>query len=446
VHGNALRLDWEDVVPRRELAFILGNPPFLGASMMSAEQKADAVAIFGKIKLSNSIDYVGAWYHKAAQYIQSTQIRVAFVSTNSITQGEQVAPLWGKMFEEYDIHIDFAYRTFKWANEAKGKAAVHCVIVGFSIGKSGEKVIYDGEEKITAANINAYLVDAPNVLIQSRGKPICDVPPMTKGNQPSDGGNLILTPEEKDELLAKEPHAEAFVHRYIGAKDFINGEFRYCLWLKDASFTDVKKCPSVLERIEKVRAFRLASTAKPTVEKAEIPHLFFFSSQPQGNYIAIPEVSSERRRYIPMGFLPPEFIASSLLRIVPEATLYHFGILTSNVHMAWMRAVGGRMKSDYRYSGAIIYNNFPWPNASDEQKAEIEKLAQGILDARELYPKSTLADMYGENSMPFHPDLVKAHRELDRAVMKLYGFPVKDFTEADCVARLMGLYEGMTAN
>jgi len=440
IHGNALRIDWERVVRKGELSYILGNPPFVGASMMSAEQKAEAVAIFGKIKLSNSIDYVGAWYHKAAAYIQGTNIKCAFVSTNSITQGEQVAPLWGKMFEEYGVHIDFCYRTFKWANEAKGKAAVHCVIIGFSLYDNNKKIIYDGEEKTVAKNINAYLVDAPSVLITSRSNPICDVPTMLLGNKPSDGGYLILTADEKDELLAKEPQASKLIKRYIGSVEFINNKERFCLWLKDVPFSDVKKCPSVLERIEKVKAFRLASTAKPTVEKAEIPHLFFFISQPNNDYLLIPSVSSENRKYIPIGYIDKQTISSNANSIIPNASLYHFGVLTSCVHMAWVRAVCGRLEMRYRYSGSIVYNNFPWADVTDEQKAEIEKLAQGVLDARLLYSNSTLADMYGENSMAFHPELVKAHQHLDRAVMKLYGFPIKDTTEAVCVALLMERY------
>ena len=442
VHGNALRIDWESVVPKGELSYILGNPPFVGASMMSAEQKADAVAIFGKIKLSNSIDYVGAWYHKAAAYMQDAAIRVAFVSTNSITQGEQVAPLWGKMFDEYGVSIDFAYRTFKWGNEAKGKAAVHCVIIGFSKGRSGEKAIYDGESKTVASNINAYIVDAPNVLIASRSKPICDAPTMYLGNKPSDGGNLILTPEEKDDLLAREPQAESLIKRYVGAAEFINGKERFCLWLKDVSFSDVKKCPSVLARLEQVRLFRSASTAKPTVEKAETPHLFFFISQPDTDYLLIPSVSSENRKYIPIGYMDKDTISSNLNMIVPNAQLYHFGILTSNVHMAWTRAVCGRLEMRYRYTGAIVYNNFPWANATDEQIALIASLAQNVLTARAAYPNSTLADMYGENSMPFHPELVKAHKALDLAVMKLYGFG-KSMMEAETVAALMERYQSL---
>ena len=442
VHGNALRIDWESVVPKDELSYILGNPPFIGASMMSATQKADAVAIFGKIKLSNSIDYVGAWYHKAAAYIRDTAIKAAFVSTNSITQGEQVAPLWGKMFGEYNAHIDFGYRTFKWANEAKGKAAVHCVIIGFSVRRNSDpKTIYDSDGiKTTANSINAYLVDAPNVLITSRATPICDVPKMTKGNQPSDGGNLIFLPDERETILSKEPQAERFIKRYIGSAEFINGKERFCIWLKGVPFSDVKKCPSVLERLEQVRAFRLASTAKPTVEKAETPHLFFSLTQPETRYLAVPEISSENRKYIPIGYLSPDTIASNKLVIVPDASLFHFGILTSSVHMAWTRAVCGRLEMRYQYSKAIVYNTFPWPDSTDEQKAVIEKLAQAVLDARALYPNSTLADMYGENSMPFHPELVKAHRELDRAVMKLYGFP-KDAAEPTIVAALMEQYQ-----
>jgi len=445
VNSNALRMDWEDIVPKHELSYILGNPPFVGASMMTKEQKEDAVAIFGKIKLSNSIDYVGAWYHKSAMMIQNTNIRVAFVSTNSITQGEQVAPLWGKMFNDYGVSIDFAYRTFKWGNEAKGKAAVFCVIVGFSTTQKGEKAIYIGDEKTYAKNINAYLLDAPDVLVASRGRPISNAPEMLSGSKSSDGGNLILSPEEKDDLIIREPHSEKFIRKYIGAAEFINGKERYCLWLKDAPFSEVRKCPSVMERIERVRAFRLASTAKPTVEKAEIPHLFFFDSQPDTDYIFIPQMSSEKRRYIPIGFLGSDVVTANPHLTIAGASLYHFGILTSNVHMAWMRAVSGRLKSDYRYSSNVVYNNFPWPDATGKQETEIEKLAQAVLDARAKYSSSTLADMYKEENKGWHQDLWKAHRNLDVAVMKLYGFPVKaEFTEAHCVAALMEMYKELT--
>jgi hypothetical protein len=351
--------------------------------------------------------------------------------------------LWGKLLGEYKVHIDFCYRTFKWSNEAKGKAAVFCVIIAFSIGNGGERNIYDGDAKTVAHNINPYLVDAPDILIASRGKPLCDVIPMIYGNKPSDGGNLILTSEEKDQFIAKEPEAALFIKRYIGSVEFINGLERYCLWLNDVSYPSLKNCPLIQERIKKVRVFRSKSTAKPTVEKAETPHLFFFISQPKNEYLVVPRVSSETRRYIPIGYLDKDTISSDSNSIVPDATLYHFGILTSNVHMAWTRTVCGRLKSDYRYSGSIVYNNFPWPDVTDSQKCEIEKLAQAVLEARASYPDSTLADMYGENSMPFHPKLVKAHKELDRAVMKLYGF-AKDLPETGIVAKLMVMYQKLT--
>jgi hypothetical protein len=439
-------MDWATVVPKQKVSYIMGNPPFAGYAMQSAEQKAEAVAVFGKIKLSNSIDYVGAWYHKAAKYIQDTNINVSFVSTNSITQGEQVAPLWGKMLGEYNIQINFAYRTFKWNSEATEKAAVHCVIVGFSLAsEKKQNIIYDGETKKNAHNINPYLVDAPNVLIVSRSKPICNVPKMLFGNMPNDGGNFILTFEEKERLITTEPDTKAFIKRYIGAAEFINGGERYCLWLKNVPYSLMKNCPSVLARINKVRELRLKSTAKPTVEKAETPQLFFHISHPDSDYLLVPSVSSENRRYIPMGYMDKNTISSNLNMIIPNARLYHFGVLTSNVHMAWVRTVCGRLKSDYRYSGSVVYNNFPWPDTTEEQKAEVEKLAQGILNARAQYPDSTLADMYGETSMLFHPSLLNAHRELDRAVMNLYGFSVKETDEAACVARLMELYQTMTA-
>jgi len=442
IEGNALRVDWESVVPRDKLSYIMGNPPFIGASNMKSEQKSDAVTIFGKIKLSNSIDYVGAWYHKAATFIQDTKIHVAFVSTNSITQGEQVAPLWSKMLNEYGVHINFAYRTFKWGSEAtEGKAAVHCVIIGFSLSNNVDKYIYDDVIKTKAQNINPYLVDAPNVLIASRSKPICNVPLMVYGNKPTDDGNLILSVDEKNDLIAKEPDSVQFIRRYVGATEFINNGERYCIWLKDVPFTALKNCPSILERVNRVREFRLKSTAKPTVDKANTPYLFFFVSQPKTEYILVPLHSSENRRYIPMGYMEADVISSNANSIIPNASLYHFGIISSNVHMAWVRAICGRIKSDYRYAGSTVYNNFPWPDATDTQKAEIEKLAQGVLDARTQYPDSTLADMYGETSMLFHTALLNAHRELDRAVMKLYGFPVKDFTEVDCVAALMERYQ-----
>ena len=442
VEGNALRIDWESVAPKRELSYIMGNPPFVGASMMTKEQKADAVSVFGSGKRINSIDYVGAWYHKAASLMQGTEIRAAFVSTNSITQGEQVFPLWEKLLSVYKVHIDFAYRTFRWNSEAKERAAVHCVIIGFSIAPFfGPKIIFTTEHTSQAAqNINPYLVDAPDVLIQSRSKPLCDVPPITYGNKPSDGGNLILSQQERDDLLKGDPSLAPYVRRYIGSKDFINqDEVRYCLWLKGVSPAVYRKKPAVMRRLNAVREMRLASSAAPTRALADKPYLFFSSPQTDSPYLCIPEVSSERRRYIPIGFLDSSVIASNKLLIVPDATLYHFGVLTSNVHMAWTRTVCGRLKSDYQYSGATVYNNFPWPTPTDAQKAAIEQTAQAILDARALYPDSSLAGLYDELTMP--PELRKAHQNNDRAVMQANGFPVGSMTESGCVAELMKLYQ-----
>lgn len=442
--GNALRLDWETVVPKAKLNYIMGNPPFVGASMMTKEQKEQAVAIYGKIKLSNSIDYVGAWYHKAAAMIQSSSIRVAFVSTNSITQGEQVAPLWDKLLHKYGVHIDFAYRTFKWNSEATEKAAVHCVIIGFSQDENTQnrKLYLDSSRVQEIGNINPYLMDAPNVLITSRSKPICDVPSMFLGNKPSDGGNLILTAEERAEILSREPNLKQYIRPYLGAVEFINKKIRYCFWLKDVPPSEMRSSPELMHRLELVREMRLKSTATPTREKANTPYLFFFISQPSTNYLLVPSTSSENRRYVPIGFLSPEIIASNAATILPSATLYHFGILTSNVHMAWMRTVGGRLKSDYRYSTAIVYNTFPWPTPTDEQKAKIEQTAQAILDARALYPDSSLADLYDEVTMP--PELRKAHQENDKAVMRAYGFDIKTTTETSCVAELMRRYQELT--
>lgn len=441
IEGNALRVDWETVVPKRELNYIMGNPPFVGASMMSKTQKDEAVSIFGKVKRANSIDYVGAWYHKAASLIKGTSIHAAFVSTNSITQGEQVAALWGKVLGEYNSTIIFAHRTFKWMSEAAEKAAVHCVIIGFADKKyNGKKFIYNNVTANEAVNINPYLVDAPDVLVESRGGALCAVPKMTKGNQPSDGGNLILSEEERNTLLGKTPEVESCIRRYIGSKDFINGgERRYCLWLKGISPSIYRNSAEIRKRLEAVREMRLASSAAPTRALAEKPFLFFSTPQTDATYLCIPEVSSERRRYIPIGFMSPEIIASNKLLIVPDADMYHFGILTSNVHMAWMRMVSGRLEMRYQYSPAIVYNNFPWPTPTDAQKAKIEQTAQAILDARTLYPDCSLADLYDEVTMP--PELRKAHQQNDKAVMEAYGMSARETTEATCVAELMRRYE-----
>jgi hypothetical protein len=447
VHGNALRIDWESVVPKSELSFILGNPPFVGSKMQSEEQRADVAKVFHVAcgytpKGVGTLDYVSAWYCKAAQHMYGTAIRTGFVSTNSITQGEQVAALWKPLFDRFGIHLDFGYRTFKWSNEAKGKAAVHCVIVGFSIVPNHKPLaIYDGEDKIIAQNINPYLIDAPMIFIESRSKPLCDVPEIGIGNKPIDGGNYLFTEEEKAEFLQKEPQAEKWFRPWIGSHEFINGYFRYCLWLGDCPPKELRAMPEAMKRVKAVEQLRLKSDSKPTKKLAETPTRFHVENMPQSNYIVFPKVSSERRKYVPIGFLSPNVLASDLVFIIKDATLYHFGILTSNVHNAWMRAVCGRLKSDYRYSKDIVYNNFPWPNPDEKQKAAIEAAAQGVLDARAQFEGSSLADLYDPLTMP--PELLKAHRKLDKAVWAAYGFDPKVVTsEAACVARLMEMWRG----
>lgn len=481
VHGNALRTDWP------QTNYIMGNPPFVGASMMTAEQKAEAVAIFGKGKRVNSIDYVGAWYHKAAALILAAKdaknTKVAFVSTNSICQGEQASAMWKPLFEK-GVEIDFAYRTFRWDSEASEKAHVHCVIVGFHVGDEnltqsprsldGEtsrtsrtsretKTIYDTDGTANAAqHINAYLIDAPNAFAEPRGTPLCDIPPMTYGNKPTDGGNFILSEEERSAILNATPALEPYIRRYVGAQDFINNNVvRYCLWLKDVSPAVFRKNREVMRRIEAIRDFRLKSSAAPTRKMAEQPWRFFSTPQADGNYLAIPEVSSERRQYIPIGFMDCSVIASNKLLIVSGASLYHFGVLTSSVHMAWMRRVAGRLEMRYQYSGAIVYNNFPWPevgergdseitpnlqnsqspsnesNHSESLRQKIESTAQSILDARALYPDSSLADLYGPLTMPI--ELRKAHAANDAAVMKAYGLAPYT-SEPEIVAHLFRLY------
>ena len=441
---NALLINWETVVPKNELNYIMGNPPFIGASMMTKQQKAEAVAIFGKIKLSNSIDYVGAWYYKACDMLYDTKIKAALVSTNSITQGEQVAAMWKPLFERYNIHIDFAYRTFRWDSEAAIKAHVHCVIIGFSQQSKLNSYIYFDNIPVEVQNINPYLIDAPNIFIESTSKPLANVPKMTLGNKPADGGNLIFSKDEYEQIIKKEPALSKYIHPYIGAVEYINNKIRYCFWLVNATPKDLASSRILHNRLEKIRQMRLNSTAKPTQEKADTPHLFFFISQPKTNYLLIPSTSSEKRKYIPIGFISPNIIASNSTTIVPNATLYHFGVLTSNVHMAWMRTVAGRLEMRYRYSGSVVYNTFPWPTPTEAQKSNIEKTAQGILDARALYPDSSLADLYNELTMP--KELRAAHRANDTAVMEAYGFYGKHMTEPQCVAELMKLYQKLVDN
>ena len=442
VEGNALRLDWESVVDKTRLNYIMGNPPFVGYTYQTASQKEDLKALASG--MGNNIDYVAGWYFKAAKFVENVGIRVAFVSTNSITQGEQVVSVWKPLFERYHIHIDFAHRTFQWDSEASIKAHVHCVIIGFSAAVDiKEKQLWDKDIYQKTDNINAYLLPSPTVFIEKRQKPLCAVPEMCKGSQPTDGGNLILSQEEKDNLLLEAPQAEKYIRPFLGAEEYINNKKRYCLWLAGANPSFIKNCKPVLERVQKVREMRLASSKASTRQWAEKPTLFTENRHTEAPYIIVPSVSSEQRKYVPIGFLAPETIASNLVLIVPNASIYHFGILTSNVHMAWMRAVCGRLEMRYRYSVTIVYNNFPWPTPTDEQKAKIEQTAQAILDARALYPDASLADLYDELTMP--PELRKAHQANDRAVMAAYGFPVKGFTESDCVAALMKMYQELTA-
>ena len=448
VEGNALRTDWESVVPKNELNYIMGNPPFVGYSLQSKSQKDDILSIYvdekGKpYKTAGKIDYVAGWYFKATQLMQGTTIRTALVSTNSITQGEQVSAVWEPLFTRFGIHIDFAHRTFRWDSEANAKAHVHCVIVGFScVENYAPRKLYTDGRLREVENINAYLTDAPNIFIQSRTKPLCDVPTLLNGGKPTEGGYLILTDDEKRHLLTKEPQAQQFLRPYMMGKDFIQRKPRYCLWLVNASPSDLKRCPAVLERIENVRAFRLNSQKESTRRKAETPMLFDEVRECSSDYVAIPKVSSEKRRYIPMDYLPREIIPGDKLFMMPNASLYDFGILMSNVHMAWMRVVCGRLKSDYSYSNTVVYNNFPWPTPTEQQKAKIKQSAQAILDARALYPDCSLADLYDELTMP--PELRKAHQANDRAVMDAYGFTkgtAARTSESACVAELMKLYQ-----
>ncbi len=425
--------------------FIIGNPPFVGYAYQTKEQKEDLKELMKGF--GNNIDYVAGWYYKASQLIQNKNTKCALVSTNSITQGEQVTAIWKPMFEKFGIHFDFAYRTFQWDSEASLKAHVHCVIIGFSSCEcQKEKVIYlNDNKKIYTDNINGYLLNAPNVFIKKSSKPLCDVPQMIRGSSPVDDGNLLLTNNEKVEYLEKEPQGEKFLRPFMMGKDFIDRKPRWCFWLVGANPSELKACPLLMKRIEAVRNFRMKSTKIPTIQSAATPTLFGEIRLCKSEYVAIPKVSSKNRRYIPIEYLKEDIVAGDKLFQMPYASLYHFGVLTSNVHMAWMRAVGGRLKSDYSYSNTIVYNNFPWPTPTEKQKAKIEQTAQAILDARAKYPDSSLADLYDELTMPV--ELRKAHQDNDRAVMQAYGFTVKsNITESQCVAELFKLYKEMTNN
>lgn len=449
---NALTYDWEQLVSKYELNYIMGNPPFVGARLMSKEQKKDLTKIFSEWKNAGNLDYVACWFKKATDYIMGTSIRAALVATNSVSQGENVANLWKPLFAD-GVHIDFAHRTFRWDSEAKIKAHVHCVIVGFSTTPNKKsKIIYsDGRPQIVN-NINAYLLDFDNVFVESRSKPLCNIPSIGIGNKPIDDGNYLFTEEEKNEFIKKEPKSAKWFMPWYGSQEFINRHPRYCLWLGDCSTSELMAMPECIKRVEAVRQFRLSSQSEGTVKLANKPTRFHVENMPKSTYIIIPEVSSERRRYVPMGFMTPDILCSNLVKIIPNATLYHFGVLTSNVHMAWMRVVCGRLKSDYRYSKDVVYNNFPWPTVTEGIQAKIEKTAQAILDARALYPNCSLADMYGERMYLF-PEVLKAHQENDKAVMQAYGFRKKDgdtgksiwLNEAETVIELMNMYQELVA-
>ena len=488
VEGNALRMDWSTLKSddennrfykifagfepetdgtKHKYDFIMGNPPFVGARLMSEDQKKDVLSIFGNIRNVGNLDYVSCWYKKTADLIKNTATKAALVSTNSITQGEQPAILWEPLFEE-GVQIDFAWRTFRWDSESTQKAHVHCVIIGFSDltptplnnGYGLKKWIFNADGTvIEAKNINGYLLDAPDIFVESRPHPLCDVPEIGIGNKPIDGGNYLFTEKEMSDFIKKEPKSEKYFRKWIGADEFINGYFRYCLWLGDCTPAEIKAMPECYRRVQAVRELRLASKSEGTRKIADKPTRFHVENMPTSEYIVIPEISSEKRQYVPIGFMKPEIMCSNRVKISNNATLYHFGVLTSSVHMAWMRAVCGRLEMRYCYSVNIVYNNFPWPdvetsyhgvsNGISEKRRHnmaslrdrVEQTAQAILDARAKYPDSSLADLYDETTMP--PELRKAHKENDRAVMQAYGFDPK-MSEAEIVAELFKLYEKLT--
>ncbi|HYD23000.1 MAG TPA: type IIL restriction-modification enzyme MmeI, partial [Flavipsychrobacter sp.] len=452
-HGNALRIDWQSLIKEEGVYYdyIIGNPPFLGKQFQNSDQKSDMELVFGDIEGAGLLDYVSAWYLLAARYMNhhkiDSKIKTAFVSTNSISQGEQVSALWKELFANYGVKIHFAYRTFKWNNEARGNAAVHVIIVGFANFDVNEKLIFDNttadSEKIRTDNINPYLVAGKDNWIPLRKKPICSAPEMSYGSMANDGGNLILSDEEKKELISKDPTAEKFIKKFLGSYEFINKIDRWCIWLKDVSPDKYSSVKGILNRISLVREYRNNSTRQATRKLADFPMLFGETRQPQSDYLLVPGVSSENRKYIPIGFLSSEIIASDLARTVANATKYHFGVITSLMHMTWVKYTCGRLKSDYRYSSSLVYNNFPWPeNPGDKQKEAVEKAAQAVLDARAQFPDSSLADLYDPNTMP--PALVKAHQQLDKAVDLCYR-PQPFVNETKRIEYLFELYDKYTA-
>lgn len=446
VEGNALRINWEDVVPKDKLTYIMGNPPFVGKKYQSSSQKADMKCVFGeKTKGIGNLDYVTAWYRKAIDYINGTNVVCAFVSTNSIVQGEQIPLLWKDLIDTRGLQIVFAHQTFKWDSEAADKAGVSCVIIGFNAGAKYEnKRIYSDSIITVQSNIHPYLIEMENIMIENRSKPLFDCKPLVYGSFALDDGNYTISESEYKQIVEKEPEIAKYLKLFIGSEEFINGKKRYCVWLKDANITEVKKSQILSSKVDNVQKWRMRSNRKETKEAADTPMLFAEIRQPGSDYMAIPITSSERRRYIPIGYMSKDIIASNHLLVLPDASLYEFGVLTSNVHMAWMRLVAGRLESRYNYSARIVYNNFPWCYPTEEQIASITKTAQSILDARALYPSYTFAELYDPKYMP--QELLKAHRANDAAVMKAYGMPIKETDEAACVAWLMRLYQEKTNN
>lgn len=450
VEGNALRIDWESVVPKDKLNYIMGNPPFVGYSNQNKTQKEDILSVYiteeGKpFANAGKVDYVAGWYFKAADLIANTNIKVCFVSTDSITQGEQVAAVWKPIYDRFNIDLLFAYRTFRWDSEANLKAQVHCVIIGFksncshNIAKE-KRFIYDtGDVVYEADNINAYLLAAPNIFVEARKQPICKVHNVIYGSKPADGGNLFFTKEELEKALEKEPNISKYVKRFLGAKEFLHNEHRYCLWLVNVSPAEIRSSRIILDRVKNVRDFRSQSKKQVTRQSADYPAVFQEIRQSVNDYVLIPEHTSGSRKYIPMGFESKDVICGNANLMLPNADLYDFGVLASSVHMAWTKTVCGYLGTSYRYSATIVYNNFPWPEPTDEQKAKIEQTAKAILDARALYPDSSLADLYDDSVMPV--ELHHAHQQNDKAVMQAYGFDHKNMTESECVAELMRMYE-----
>ena len=441
--GNALRIDWETIVPKDRLNYIIGNPPFVGKKEQTRNQKEELMTLFdGHAKGIGNIDYVSGWYMKALEIMKGSKCLTAFVSTNSITQGEQVPILWRELYK-VGMNIIFARRTFRWDSEASDKAHVHCVIIGFANGYNNRsKYIYDGEGIKQVQEINPYLVEGKAIFIDKRDKPICDVPHMMYGSMPIDDGHLILNRDDVNDLLKESSNNARYIRKYAGGEEIIKNKERWCLWLDGISPIDLRQSVYITERVQLTKEFRNRSNRPQTIKLADTPYLFGEIRQPRTNMLVIPKVSSERRRYIPIAFITPEIIINGSALIVPNASLYEFGVIISNVHMAWMRAICGRMKSDYQYSANNVYNNFPWPSPNEEQKRMIEKTAKEILDARAKFSENSLADMYDELFMPI--DLRRAHQNNDRAVMATYGFNVKTMTESQCVAELFKLYQELT--